>query len=169
MQALCHRVPNVLLGAPTSWAPDSSSGDGFVKTTKRCGGLFSVAGFTLAVFLAGGCGNKEGENPGEPPAGTSSAGANATTQGAPAASGGDGAAIYAANNCANCHQMDGKGGKGGPDLTKVGAEAEHTKDWIAAHIEDPQQHNPMSKMPKFAEKIAEADLNSLAEWLAAKK
>lgn len=143
-----------------------------MRKSKGWFGFAAVCALTVALMLAAGCGNQEGQNPGEPPPGTSSAGANTASGsggGAPADAGGGGAAIYAANNCANCHKMDGQGGMGGPDLTKVGAEEGHTKEWIAEHIKDPQSHNPGSKMPKFGDKIAEADLNTLAEWLASKK
>jgi cbb3-type cytochrome oxidase cytochrome c subunit len=61
----------------------------------------------------------------------------------------------------------GRGGRG-PDLGHVGAE--HTADWIAEHVRDPQSHKPRSRMPKFPEeKISEADLRTLAEYLAGLK
>jgi cbb3-type cytochrome oxidase cytochrome c subunit len=57
-----------------------------------------------------------------------------------------------------------------PDLTKVGAAAEHTKQWLADHIRDAKQHNPRSRMPRFPEEqINAADLNSLVEYLASLK
>jgi hypothetical protein len=63
----------------------------------------------------------------------------------------------------------GRGGMGrGPDLGKVGAN--HTADWIAAHIRDAKTHKPESKMPPYGEeKINAADLKALSEYLASLK
>jgi mono/diheme cytochrome c family protein len=59
------------------------------------------------------------------------------------------------------------GGMGGPDLTAVGAKPEHTADWLAAHVRDPKSHSPSSRMPAYGpDKIPEADLKALAEYLA---
>jgi mono/diheme cytochrome c family protein len=94
--------------------------------------------------------------------------------------------VYANSNCANCHKLGesgsrpggpgggppGRGGRGpgGPDLTSVGAEAEHTKQWIADHIRNPKTHKQQSRMPAYGpEKITDADLAVLAEYLAGRK
>lgn len=62
------------------------------------------------------------------------------------------------------------GGMPGPDLTKTGAPAEHTKQWLADHIRDAKKHKPGSRMPAFGpEKISDADLDKLAEYLASRK
>jgi cbb3-type cytochrome oxidase cytochrome c subunit len=58
----------------------------------------------------------------------------------------------------------------GPDLTAVGAEPEHTADWLAAHVRDPKAHKPDSRRPAFGpEKIPDADLQALAAYLAGRK
>jgi cbb3-type cytochrome oxidase cytochrome c subunit len=99
--------------------------------------------------------------------------------------------VYANNGCVRCHQLGetggrpggpggsgggmpgGKGPRGGmsgPDLTKVGAEPAHTKEWIAAHVRDPKTHKPQSRMPASGpEKISDADLDALAAYLASRK
>jgi mono/diheme cytochrome c family protein len=88
--------------------------------------------------------------------------------------------VYANNNCANCHKLGeaggsrgggpGRGGPGGPDLTSVGKKADRTKQWLADHIRDPKSHRPQSRMPPFGpDKISDADLNLLAEYLASRK
>ena len=81
--------------------------------------------------------------------------------------------VYANNNCANCHKLGETGGgkrPGGPDLTTVGAKPEHTKQWIADHVRDPKSHKGKSMMPAYgADKISDADLNLLAEYLASQK
>jgi mono/diheme cytochrome c family protein len=91
--------------------------------------------------------------------------------------------VYADNNCANCHKLGetggrpsgpggppGRGGPGGPDLTSAGAKADRTRQWLADHIRDPKSHRPQSRMPPFgADKISDADLALLAEYLASRK
>jgi cbb3-type cytochrome oxidase cytochrome c subunit len=58
----------------------------------------------------------------------------------------------------------------GPELTKVGAAPEHTKQWLAEHIRDAKKHKPTSRMPSFgADQINDADLNSLVDYLASLK
>ncbi|HEV8062638.1 MAG TPA: c-type cytochrome [Gemmataceae bacterium] len=78
-------------------------------------------------------------------------------------------------NCARCHSTTapGEGGKmrGGkaPNLAKVAADPEHTKEWLADHIRDPKSHKPQSTMPKFAGKLKEEDIKTLADYLASLK
>jgi mono/diheme cytochrome c family protein len=62
----------------------------------------------------------------------------------------------------------GGGGKG-PSLAKVGADPTHTRDWLADHVRDPQKHKPNSRMPKFAEKLKDEDILTLADYLASLK
>ena len=94
---------------------------------------------------------------------------------------------YANNGCVRCHKLGetggssgpggpggpGKGksgGRGAPDLTKAGSQAEHTKPWLADHIRDPKAHNQRSSMPLYGpDKISNADLDNLAEYLASMK
>ncbi len=100
--------------------------------------------------------------------------------------------VYADNNCARCHKMGDVGGGGGsggppgmaggpagisamggppgPDLTKVGAAPEHTKEWLTAHVRDAKKHKPESRMPPFgSDKISDADLAKLVDYLASRK
>lgn len=86
-----------------------------------------------------------------------------------------GQAVFAAN-CAQCHTIGGSalaGGPGerlrGPDLSHVGADPEHTRQWFLDRIRDPQAENPRARMPKFAGKIKEGDLLALADYLASLK
>ena len=66
--------------------------------------------------------------------------------------------------------VPGRGGMGGPDLTKVGAEPEHTKQWITDHVRNPKAHKPQSRMPaNGADKISDGDLSALADYLASRK
>jgi mono/diheme cytochrome c family protein len=78
------------------------------------------------------------------------------------------------NNCASCHARAGEpggpgiGGSRGPDLSKIGKE--HDAKWLAAYISDPNSVRPDAKlMPAFKDKLTEAQIRELAEWLAARK
>lgn len=90
--------------------------------------------------------------------------------GAAAGGGGDAAAIekgktvYASNNCANCHSVNGAGGRGGPELSHIGGEK--SADAIAAYVKQPR---PGSRMPAFGGKITDDDLKALGAYLATLK
>jgi cbb3-type cytochrome oxidase cytochrome c subunit len=93
--------------------------------------------------------------------------------------------VMVANNCFRCHGINGvrgpmasgpppaSGGRPrmgrGPDLGKVGAEPDHTAEWLVAHVRDPKSHNPDSMMPGFDGKINDDDLRALGEYLASLK
>src|SRR5262249_58472418 len=53
----------------------------------------------------------------------------------------------------------------GPDLSNVSGDPAHTRDWIKQHILDPQSHKEGSRMPKFAGKLADNDLEALLDYL----
>jgi cbb3-type cytochrome oxidase cytochrome c subunit len=58
----------------------------------------------------------------------------------------------------------------GPDLGKVGANPDHTVEWLVKFIRDPASVKERSRMPKFETgKISDDDLNALAEYLASLK
>jgi cbb3-type cytochrome oxidase cytochrome c subunit len=64
--------------------------------------------------------------------------------------------------------MRGPGGKGGPDLSEVGAK--HPRDWLIEHVRNAKDHNPRSRMPAYGEdKINATDMNALADYLASLK
>ncbi|GAA3399964.1 cytochrome c551 [Paenibacillus hodogayensis] len=64
-------------------------------------------------------------------------------------------------NCTSCHGVNLEGG-GGPKLTAVGAK--YSKDQIAGIIT-----NGKGAMPSFKGKLSDTDVNTVADWLAAKK
>jgi mono/diheme cytochrome c family protein len=80
-----------------------------------------------------------------------------------------GKTVFDANGCARCHALNGQGGRQGPELTHVGAESEHTSDWIVAHVKNPRMHNPRSRMPSFEGKINDKDLLALGAYLSSLK
>jgi mono/diheme cytochrome c family protein len=57
----------------------------------------------------------------------------------------------------------------GPNLAHVGANPEHTAEWIADHIRDPKSHNPRSRMPAFADKMSDDEIQQAASYLATLK
>jgi mono/diheme cytochrome c family protein len=89
-------------------------------------------------------------------------------------------------NCAKCHSTDpAGGGKGpggfkggpggfkgkmskGPNLARVGANPEHTREWLISYIRDPKSVNPKSRMPR-QDKLSEGQLDALADYLVSLK
>jgi mono/diheme cytochrome c family protein len=79
-------------------------------------------------------------------------------------------------HCARCHAQAGQpGGPGvgmskGPNLTDIPNRPGRTKEWLAAYIRDPKSVKPDTKMmPAFGDKLTDAQINELAEWLLTKK
>jgi mono/diheme cytochrome c family protein len=76
-------------------------------------------------------------------------------------------------HCAGCHTVGGgeaviaSGDRlAGPDLARVGADPEHTRQWLMDTIRDPQAENRVARMPKFEGKLTEGDLLALVDYLA---
>ena len=79
-------------------------------------------------------------------------------------------------HCARCHARAGepggpqRGGSKGPDLAHIGSATGMNAEWLAAYIRDPKSKRADAKMmPAFGDKMSEEQIQSLAEWLAAKK
>jgi mono/diheme cytochrome c family protein len=53
----------------------------------------------------------------------------------------------------------------GPDLSRIAANPDKTVEWIADHIRDPKLHNERSRMPAFAEQLADEEIVGLAQFL----
>ena len=80
-----------------------------------------------------------------------------------------GAAVYAAQKCATCHSLDGKGMAKGP-LDGVGSKftAAEIHDWIVNPAE--KKHNATRKPAmKAYTTLPKEDLDALVAFLAAKK
>ena len=73
------------------------------------------------------------------------------------------------SKCANCHRINGTGGRKAPDLSRTGAEAEHTAKWLAEFIRNPKSKDQISRMPGFEGKISEGDLQAICEYLVSLK
>jgi len=94
------------------------------------------------------------------------------TQGSPATASGDGARVFQANTCVNCHAIRGTSARGvaGPDLTHVGGRATIAAGVlpsdaasIRAWLVDPQRYKPGAFMPRVP--LSDADLDALASYL----
>jgi mono/diheme cytochrome c family protein len=112
----------------------------------------------LSLVLAG-CSNKSGDSASSP---SVNAGGDTALIAA-------GQSVFTGNGCGNCHAVSGQGGGKAPDLTHVGAETEHTSQWIVAHVKNPRAHNPRSRMPSFEGKISDKDLLALGAYLSSLK
>lgn len=115
-------------------------------------GSVPFVSLVLVVFALAGCGGQPPPPPGAGPE-----------------------ALYQ-YHCARCHARAGepggptRGGSKGPDLTHIGSATGMTADWLSAYIKDPKSQRPDAKlMPAFGDKMTDAEIRSLAEWLAAKK
>jgi cytochrome c oxidase subunit 2 len=62
--------------------------------------------------------------------------------------------------CAMCHVVNGKGGKIGPELTKIGSKTIDVK----SQLETPKKKNPSTSMPSF-KSLPKADMEALLEYL----
>ncbi|MDQ3812432.1 MAG: cytochrome c [Armatimonadota bacterium] len=79
----------------------------------------------------------------------------------------EGRAVLDTYRCANCHALTAEGRGRAPNLSRVGAE--HTAEWIVAHVKNPRIHNPGSRMPAFEGRINDKDLQALGAYLASLK
>jgi len=123
----------------------------FVKNVRTVWTVVSVTCVASLLLMMTGCGKNEGSAPSD---------ANSVAAGK---------AVFDANNCAKCHSIAGQGNPRGRDLTHVGADPNHTAQWLIEHVKNPRAHNPNSRMPAFEGKISEQDLAALGAYLASLK
>lgn len=69
--------------------------------------------------------------------------------------------------CAACHELNGRGSSRGPNLSAVGTYRD--ADWLRQAIEDPQVVIPGAQMPGFADTVAPAEIQALADYLATQR
>lgn len=96
--------------------------------------------------------------------------ASAAKQAAPASSNeliAYGRTLYRQEGCFMCHQLDGQGGKVGPDLTYEGTRG-RTNAWLVGHFRDPAAFTPGSIMPAF-KNLTNAQLDALTAFLQSQK
>jgi len=66
-----------------------------------------------------------------------------------------------------CHAIDGEGAKEAPDLSKVGQK--HDAKWLREWITDPMAVQFDATMPAFGERLNEEQMNTIVNYLAARK
>jgi nitric oxide reductase subunit C len=72
-----------------------------------------------------------------------------------------GEAVYEAQGCSTCHQVNGIGGKIGPMLNSIGKTRD--KVWLNNFLSDPQAVKPGAAM--LRPKLSQDDLKALVEYL----
>jgi mono/diheme cytochrome c family protein len=77
------------------------------------------------------------------------------------------AAMTYASTCVVCHKISGEGGSVGPDLTDIGKRRDAAS--IRAVIEDASLVYGDSSMPAFKNKLGDAQIEALADYLASRK
>ena len=82
-----------------------------------------------------------------------------------------GAAVYAAQKCATCHSIAGKGQAKGP-LDGVGSKlsADEIREWLVDPVAAAKKHNATRKPPMRAyAKLQKEDLDALVAYMASLK
>ncbi len=74
-----------------------------------------------------------------------------------------GKTLYRQEGCFMCHQLEGEGGKVGPDLSVEGTRG-RTKEWLIGHFKDPPKYVSGSIMPPF-KNLTDAQLEALTAFL----
>jgi mono/diheme cytochrome c family protein len=78
-----------------------------------------------------------------------------------------GRTLYRQEGCMGCHQLDGEGGKVGPDLTLEGTRG-RSDEWLVGHFKNPSAYTPGSVMPSFSQ-LTEDQLHTLTVFLQNEK
>ena len=74
-----------------------------------------------------------------------------------------GVALFTAH-CQHCHEIDGRGGRVGWDLSEPDVLTYRTEAYVRAYIQDPRRRNPASHMPAFRKQLTPADLDALVSY-----
>ncbi len=78
-----------------------------------------------------------------------------------------GRTLYRQEGCFMCHQLDGEGGKVGPDLTLEGTRG-RTTEWLVGHFKDPPAYTTGSIMPPY-KNLTDDQLRALTAFLESQK
>ncbi len=73
----------------------------------------------------------------------------------------EGAFIYQKNGCPACHQVNGAGGKIGPELN--GVANRRSEAWVIQHFQNPQMMSPKTPMPPY--KFNATDMQNEVSYL----
>lgn len=69
--------------------------------------------------------------------------------------------------CSTCHAIDGEGARVGPELSHVGSK--HDAMWLHDWITDPTAVQFDATMPPFGDRLDEAQMNAVVNYLAGRK
>jgi mono/diheme cytochrome c family protein len=69
--------------------------------------------------------------------------------------------------CSTCHSLDGEGATTAPDLSRAGSK--HDAMWLRDWITDPPSVQFDATMPPFGDRLDEAQMNAIVNYLAARK
>jgi ubiquinol-cytochrome c reductase cytochrome b subunit len=72
-----------------------------------------------------------------------------------------GALVYQAGSCSDCHKVNGVGTELGPNLN--GLDKRRSRSWVEEHFVDPPKLSPGSVMPPY--KFSQRDLDNLTAYL----
>ncbi len=75
--------------------------------------------------------------------------------------------LYRQEGCFMCHQLEGEGGKVGPDLTIEDTRG-RTNEWLIGHFKDPPAYTQGSLMPPF-KNLTDQQLQALVAFLQSQK
>jgi len=75
-----------------------------------------------------------------------------------------GGAAIDREDCRQCHQLYGEGGRKGPALQHLLGKRD--RDWLVAHFKEPKKLVPGSKMPPFRF-LPDAELSAMSDYLLA--
>lgn len=78
-----------------------------------------------------------------------------------------GRTLYRQEGCFGCHQLNGEGGKVGPDLTIEGTRG-RTNEWLIGHFKDPAKYTPGSVMFSY-KNLTDEQLRALTTFLQSEK
>lgn len=78
-----------------------------------------------------------------------------------------GKTLYRQEGCFMCHQLEGEGGRVGPDLTVEGTRG-RTNEWLVGHFKDPPAYVRGSIMPPF-KNLTDEQLQALSAFLQSQK
>jgi len=73
----------------------------------------------------------------------------------------EGALVYQKNGCVACHQINGTGGKIGPELN--GVANRRSEAWVIQHFQNPQMMSPKTPMPPY--KFNATDMQNEVSYL----
>jgi ubiquinol-cytochrome c reductase cytochrome b subunit len=76
-----------------------------------------------------------------------------------------GSQLFSSLGCMGCHQVGGKGGVIGPELSPKVLEGK-SRQWFIVQIRDPKAHHPTSIMPAFTS-LSDRQINEVVDFLLA--